>query len=48
MLVYFRKRINKEIIDKINRQIVTQTLEEQEKKTQKQKKQNLKRKIKGS
>ncbi len=36
MLVYFRKRIKRELIDQINRQIVKQTLEtEEEKKTQK-------------
>ena len=41
MLVYFRKRIKREVIDKINKQIVKETLEtqEQEKKTQKQKNQ---------
>jgi len=39
MLVHFRKRISKEIIDKINRQIVKETLvTEEEKKTQKKKK----------
>lgn len=39
MLVHFRKRISKEIIDKINRQIVKGTLvTEEEKKTQKKKK----------
>ena len=32
MLVYFRKRITQEIIDKINRQIVKQTLENEEEK----------------
>ena len=47
MLVYFRKRINRELIDKINRQIVKQTLDTQEeKKTQKQSKKNQRKKIK--
>ena len=32
MLVYFRGRIKTELIDKINRQIVKQTLEQQEEK----------------
>ncbi len=36
-LVDFRKRINIELIEKINRQIVKQTLEQPEKKTQKNK-----------
>ena len=49
MLVYFRKRIKRELIDKINRQIVRRTLEQQEeKKTRKQSKKNQKRKIKGN
>ncbi len=48
MLVYFRQRINQEIIDKINRQIVTKTLEApEEKKTPRQKKKRKKR-TKGS
>ena len=48
MLVYFRKRINQEIIDKINRQVVKQTLEDpEEKKTPRQKKKR-KKKTKGS
>ena len=47
MLVYFRRRIKIELIDKINRQIVKQALEQQEeKKTRKQSKKNLRRKIK--
>jgi hypothetical protein len=46
MLVYFRKRISTEIIEKINRQIIQQTLEIEEKKTQKSSKKKKKRKIK--
>jgi hypothetical protein len=48
MLVYFRQRIKREIVEKINRQIVKETLSrESEKKTPRQKKKKIK-KIKGS
>ncbi len=33
MLVYFRKRIDQEIIEKINREIVNQSLKNEEEKT---------------
>ena len=46
-LVYFRKRINRELIETINRQIVKETLEEnQEKKTHKLSKKKRKTKTK--